>query len=68
VDAAAVGRHYGARTRDGVLDAWVLDTGDAASADGLEADGLSPLVGDLLMSTPDATAAFILAAAAQVAP
>ena len=68
VDAAAVGRHYGARTRDGVLDAWVLDTGDAASADGLEADGLSPLVGDLLMSTPDATAAFVLAAAAQVAP
>ena len=62
VDAAAVGRHYGARTRDGVLDAWVLDAGDAASAAGLEADGLTPLVGDLVMSSPDATAAFVRAA------
>ncbi len=66
VDAAAVGRHYGARARDGVLDAWVLDTGDAASAAGLEADGLVPLVGDLVMSSPDATAAFVRAAVDRV--
>jgi LPPG:FO 2-phospho-L-lactate transferase len=66
VDAAAVGRHYGARASDGVLDAWVLDTGDAATAAGLEADGLVPLVGDLVMSSPDATAAFVRAAVDQV--
>ena len=66
VDAAAVGRHYGARRRHGVLDAWVLDRGDAASAAGLEADGLVPLVGDLVMSSPEATAAFVRAAVEQV--
>jgi LPPG:FO 2-phospho-L-lactate transferase len=66
VDAAAVGRHYGARTSGGVLDAWVLDTGDAASAPGLEAAGLPALVRDLVMSSPDATAAFVRSAADQV--
>jgi LPPG:FO 2-phospho-L-lactate transferase len=66
VDAAAVGRHYGARSRDGVLDAWVLDTADAASVVGLEADGLTALVGDLVMSSPDATATFVRAAAERV--
>jgi LPPG:FO 2-phospho-L-lactate transferase len=62
VDAAAVGRHYGARTGAGVLDAWVLDTGDAASAPALEADGLPTLVRDLVMSSPDATASFVRSA------
>ena len=66
VDAAAVGRHYGARTADGVLDAWVVDTGDAASVPGLEADGLRTVVDDLVMSSPDATAAFVRRAVAQV--
>ena len=28
VDAAAVGLHYGARSRGGVLDAWAMDTAD----------------------------------------
>jgi LPPG:FO 2-phospho-L-lactate transferase len=62
VDAAAVGRHYGARSGAGVLDAWVLDTGDAASAAGLTAEGLPTLVRDLVMSGPDATAAFVRSA------
>jgi LPPG:FO 2-phospho-L-lactate transferase len=66
VDAAAVGRHYGSRRADGVLDTWVVDTGDAASAPGLEADGLPTLVRDLVMSSPDATAVFVRSAADQV--
>ena len=28
VDAGAVGLHYGARSRGGVLDAWAMDTAD----------------------------------------
>ena len=68
VDAVAVGRHYGSRSRDGVLDAWVLDSADAASAASLGADGPTPLVGDLVMSSPDATAAFVRAAVEQVRP
>jgi LPPG:FO 2-phospho-L-lactate transferase len=59
VDAAAVGRHYGSRGGEGVLDAWVLDTGDAASIPALEAEGLIARVDDLVMSSPDATAAFV---------
>jgi LPPG:FO 2-phospho-L-lactate transferase len=66
VDAAAVGRHYGARSAGGVLDAWVLDAGDAPSAAPLTGDGLTTLVGDLVMSSPDATAAFVRAAVDQV--
>jgi LPPG:FO 2-phospho-L-lactate transferase len=62
VDAAAVGRHYGSRGRDGVLDAWVLDRGDAGSADRVTDAGLTALVDDLLMRDPDATAAFVRAA------
>jgi LPPG:FO 2-phospho-L-lactate transferase len=66
VDAAAVGRHYGARSASGVLDAWVLDSGDAASAAALEADGLPTLARDLVMSSPDATAAFVRSAVDEV--
>ncbi|MGI3781901.1 MAG: 2-phospho-L-lactate transferase CofD family protein, partial [Janthinobacterium lividum] len=66
VDAAAVGRHYGARSGTGVLDAWVLDTADAASAAALEADGLPTLARDLVMSSPDATAAFVRSAVDEV--
>ena len=62
VDAAAVGRHYGSRSADGVLDAWVLDRTDAASADGVGAAGLTPLVDDLLMRDPGSTARFVRAA------
>ncbi|HEY5981447.1 MAG TPA: 2-phospho-L-lactate transferase [Microlunatus sp.] len=58
VDAAAVGRHYGARP-DGVLDLWVMDPADADSAAGLERDGLRVAVTGLMMSSPEATAEFI---------
>jgi LPPG:FO 2-phospho-L-lactate transferase len=59
VDAAAVGRHYGSRDADGVLDLWVMDSADADSAPQLEADGLRVAVTGLLMNSPDATAEFL---------
>ena len=59
VDAAAVGRHYGSRAVGGVLDLWVMDSADADSAVGLEADGLPVAVTGLIMSSPDATAEFL---------
>ena len=66
VDAGAVGLHYGGR-RDasgtGVLDLWVMDSADAASAAELEAAGLPVAVTGLVMSDPGATAEFIRLAA-----
>jgi LPPG:FO 2-phospho-L-lactate transferase len=59
VDAAAVGLHYGPRSRGGVLDAWAMDTVDAASAERLEEGGLRPVVTDLIMRDPESTAAFV---------
>ena len=59
VDAAAVGRHFGARSAGGVLDVWVMDSADAGAADQVRAAGLTPVVTDLIMSDPEATAAFI---------
>lgn len=62
VDAAAVGRHYGPRDHHadkGILDLWVMDSADAASAADLERDGLPVAVTGLIMSTAEATAEFI---------
>ena len=59
VDAAAVGRHYGSRAADGVLDLWVMDSADADSAARLEDDGLRVAVTGLLMNSPEATAEFV---------
>jgi LPPG:FO 2-phospho-L-lactate transferase len=59
VDAAAVGLHYGARSARGVLDVWAMDFADADRADQVRAGGLTPVVTDLMMSDPEATAAFI---------
>jgi LPPG:FO 2-phospho-L-lactate transferase len=59
VDAAAVGLHYGARSAGGVLDVWGMDTADAGSADQVATGGLRPIVTDLIMRDPEATAAFI---------
>ena len=59
VDAAAVGLHYGARRRQGVLDLWVMDDRDAASADRVRRGGLDATTTDLVMADPDATAAFV---------
>jgi LPPG:FO 2-phospho-L-lactate transferase len=59
VDAAAVGLHYGARSRGGVLDAWAMDSADRFSADRVQQGGLQAVVTDLLMRDPASTAAFI---------
>ncbi len=59
VDAAAVGVHYGPRSRDGVLDLWVMDQRDAGSAGRVERAGLAITSTDLVMRDPDATAAFV---------
>jgi len=67
VDAAAVGLHYGARSRAGVLDGWVVDTRDAASAGAVRAGGLGVTVTDLVMRDPDATAVFVRQAVEELA-
>jgi len=59
VDAAAVGLHYGARVRGGVLDAWAMDTADATSAERVKQGGLRVIVTDLIMRDPASTAAFV---------
>ena len=59
VDAAAVGLHYGARSHRGVLDAWAMDTADAASAERVQQAGLRAVVTDLIMRNPASTAAFV---------
>ena len=55
--AEAVGRHYGAREAGGLLDGWLVHTGDEAEVHGVEARAVP-----LLMSDVDATAAMARAA------
>jgi LPPG:FO 2-phospho-L-lactate transferase len=62
VDAAAVGVHYGARSRGGVLDTWVMDEADADSAGLVQQAGLRAVVTNLIMHDPDTTARFIATA------
>ena len=59
VDAAAVGLHYGARQRGGVLDAWAMDTADAAATERVQQAGLRVVVTDLIMRDPTSTADFV---------
>ncbi len=55
--AAAVGLHYGARERGGLLDAWIVDSVDSEARPDLEAEGLRVLVTPTLMTDEDAAAA-----------
>ena len=57
VSAEGVGRHYGARGAGGLLDAWLVHTGDRAEVPGVD---VRPV--PLLMSSPDATTALARAA------
>ena len=57
VSAEGVGRHYGARSAGGLLDAWLVHTGDRASIPGVDVRAVP-----LLMSSPEATAAMARAA------
>ena len=66
VDAAAVGLHYGSRRAGGVLDLWVLDSGDAASVEQVTRAGLDATAADLVMRDPDATASFVRHAVEQL--
>ena len=63
VSAEAVGAHYGARSEseDGLLDAWLVDTGDTAEIPGMRVVNLP-----LLMPTP-AQATTLAAATLEVA-
>ena len=51
VSAEGVGRHYGARGSGGLLDAWLVAPGDAATVPGVDVREVP-----LLMSSPEATA------------
>jgi LPPG:FO 2-phospho-L-lactate transferase len=59
VEAGAVGRHYGARSGGGVLDAWIVDNTDAEGLPDVRAAGLIAGSTDLIMREPAATAAFV---------
>ncbi len=61
-DAAAVARHYGARSDGGVLDAWLVDERDAALVADVEAAGIACRAVPLMMTDVDATAAMASAA------
>jgi LPPG:FO 2-phospho-L-lactate transferase len=56
VSAEGVGRHYGARSAGGVLDAWLVHTGDTAAVPGVRVASVP-----LLMSDDGATAAMVRA-------
>ncbi|MGH4018353.1 MAG: 2-phospho-L-lactate transferase [Pseudonocardiaceae bacterium] len=56
-EAGAVGRHYGARSAGGILDGWLVHTGDVATVPGVEVRAVP-----LLMADVDATAAMAGAA------
>jgi LPPG:FO 2-phospho-L-lactate transferase len=57
VSAEGVGRHYGARTAGGLLDAWLVHTGDTADLPGVDVRAVP-----LLMSSPEAATALARAA------
>jgi LPPG:FO 2-phospho-L-lactate transferase len=60
--AAAVARHYAARSADGVLDAWLLAEEDAPAAPVVEAAGIRALVAPLWMRDEESSAAIAEAA------
>jgi LPPG:FO 2-phospho-L-lactate transferase len=57
VSAEGVARHYGARSAGGLLDAWLVHTGDRADVPGVDVRSVP-----LLMSSPEATTALARAA------
>jgi LPPG:FO 2-phospho-L-lactate transferase len=66
VGAGAVGVHYGARSDGGVLDGWLVDTGDEGELDAVRAAGLRGAAVPLLMTSPEATAEMAAAAVSLV--
>lgn len=66
--AAAVADHYGARSRGGLLDAWLIAEEDADSAPRIEAAGIRAVVAPLWMRDAGTSAALAEAAIAAGAP
>ena len=57
VSAEGVGRHYGSRATGGLLDGWLVHTGDSADVPGVAVAAVP-----LLMTDPETTAAMVRAA------
>jgi len=66
--AGAVARHYGSRSTGGLLDAWLVDESDAASAEGITAAGIRAVVVPLWMSTIDTSSRLAADAVAAAVP
>jgi LPPG:FO 2-phospho-L-lactate transferase len=60
--ATAVSAHYGARSGEGLLDAWLIAEEDAASADQISGLGIRPVVAPLWMKDVAHSAAIASAA------
>lgn len=61
VSAAGVAEHFGARSRGGLLDGWLVDSGDAESVDRVEAAGIRSAAVPLLMDSDELTADMVRA-------
>lgn len=59
--AGAVAAHYGSRRHGGLIDAWLVDTADAACVPQVEALGIECLAAPAMMTDVDATAAIAAA-------
>ncbi|GAB3296233.1 2-phospho-L-lactate transferase [Parasphingorhabdus pacifica] len=66
--AEAVGRHYGSRSEsaDGILDGWLVHTGDTAEIDGVRVRDVPLLMSDVDATAEMARAAFDLAGLPEV--
>lgn len=62
VSAAGVAGHYGARSRGGVLDGWLVDEQDADQVERISSDGIACRAVPLMMTSPEATAEMAAAA------
>lgn len=60
--ARAVAEHYGARSRGGLLDGWLVDSADISSVEPLTAQGIPTICRPLLMTDIEATKAIAASA------
>jgi LPPG:FO 2-phospho-L-lactate transferase len=60
-EAGAVGAHYGSRVAGGILDGWLVHTGDAATVPGMEVREVPLLMTDIPATAAMAAAALNLA-------
>ena len=56
ISASGVARHHGSRTSGGVLDAWLVDSADAAELDSIQAAGITARAVPLYMTDATTTA------------